>query len=123
MRMTPLMLAAGLGLTVIAGSAIAPSTAQAASFNCGRAGTPTERTICRTMSLNDRDVRMAQLYDIVRHLVPMGARGAIMDDQGVWIRGRNRCGADRACLTRSYDRRIAELQRVLEERVYSRGPF
>ena len=66
---------------------------------------------------------MAQLYDIVRHLVPMGSRGAIMDRQTVWIRERNRCGGNVSCIGQSYDRRIRELNRVLEERVYPQGPF
>ena len=83
----------------------------------------TERTICGNLGLNDRDVRMAQLYDIVRRLVPMGTRGAIMDRQAMWLRERNRCGGDRACIGQAYDRRIRELNRVLEERVYPQGPF
>ncbi|RYF95462.1 MAG: hypothetical protein EON95_01480 [Caulobacteraceae bacterium] len=113
------MIALGAQVAVLA----LPTAASAASFDCRRAATGTERAICATTSLNDRDVQMAQLYGIVRKLVPMGTRGAIMDRQSVWIRERNRCGADRACIGKSYDRRIAELYRVLEERVYPQGPF
>jgi uncharacterized protein len=110
----------------IGGGAVALSMsgqASAASFDCRRAGTATERTICGNLGLNDRDVRMAQLYDIVRRLVPMGTRGAIMDRQSAWLRERNRCGGDRNCIGQAYDRRIRELNRVLEERVYPQGPF
>lgn len=113
---------AAAGLAACFALALAPAS-EAASFDCGRARTATESAICDTRALNDRDVRMAQLYDIVRRVVPMGTRGAQMDRQAAWLRERNRCGADRACLTRSYDRRIGELNRLLEERVYSRGPF
>jgi uncharacterized protein len=122
MRLVSLALAATLALGAAAALSL-PGEASAASFDCRRAGTATERTICANLGLNDRDVRMAQLYDIVRHLVPMGTRGAIMDRQSVWLRERNRCGGDRNCIGRAYDRRIGELNRVLEERVYSRGPF
>ena len=66
---------------------------------------------------------MAQLYDIVRHLVPMGTRGAIMDEQTVWLRQRHSCGAGRACIARAYVKRIAQLNKVLETRVYVNGPF
>ena len=66
---------------------------------------------------------MSLLYDITRRLVPMGSRGAIMDDQQAWLRNRRACGADRGCLARSYQNRIATLNRVLEERVYPNGPF
>ncbi|WGM37899.1 hypothetical protein [Caulobacter sp. NIBR1757] len=122
MRLIPLAVAATValgGLTVLT----LPTRASAASFDCRRAATATERTICANLGLNDRDVRMAQLYDIVRHLVPMGTRGAIMDRQAVWIRERNRCGGNVSCIGQSYDRRIRELNRVLEERVYPQGPF
>ena len=123
MRLLPLALAATLAIGGLTAGLTAPTGAKAASFNCGRAATSTERAICANLSLNDRDVRMAQLYDIVRHLVPMGTRGAIMDRQTMWLRERNRCAADRACIAQAYDRRIGELNRVLEERVYSQGPF
>ncbi|TCS13235.1 hypothetical protein [Caulobacter sp. BK020] len=45
-----------------------------------------------------------------------------MDAQQQWLRGRRSCGADRACLTRLYDRRLDELERGLE-RIYRNGPF
>jgi uncharacterized protein len=123
MRLAPIALAIGLVLGGASAVLLAPAQASAASFDCRRAGTPTERTICANLGLNDRDVRMAQLYDIVRRLVPMGTRGAIMDRQAVWIRERNRCGGNVNCIGQAYDRRIRELNRVLEERVYPEGPF
>ena len=121
MRLLPLAIATAVALGGM--TLILPTAASAASFDCRRAGTATERTICGNLGLNDRDVRMAQLYDIVRRLVPMGTRGAIMDRQTVWLRERNRCGGDRTCIGQAYDRRIRELNRVLEERVYPQGPF
>ena len=123
MRLIPLAIAVTLALGGISLGLALPTAAVAASFDCRRAGTTTERTICGNLGLNDRDVRMAQLYDIVRRLVPMGTRGAIMDRQTMWLRERNRCGGDRACIGQAYDRRIRELNRVLEERVYPQGPF
>jgi uncharacterized protein len=122
MRLVSLALAATFALAGAVALSL-PGEAAAASFDCRRAGTATERTICANLGLNDRDVRMAQLYDIVRRLVPMGARGAIMDRQSSWLRERNRCGGDRTCIGQAYDRRLRELNRVLEERVYPQGPF
>ena len=100
-----------------------PSMAGAASFDCARAGAPDERTLCRTRALNDRDVHMAVLYGLDIRLVPMGSRDAIKRDQAIWLRSRRACGADAGCLTRSYDRRIAALQAVIDTRVYPHGPF
>ena len=120
MRLALSFAAAGLAAGLALG--IAPAS-EAASFDCGRGRTATERAICDSRPLNDRDVKMVVLYDIVRRVVPMGSRGAQMDRQAAWLRERNRCGADRTCIGRAYDRRIGELNRLLEERVYSQGPF
>lgn len=108
---------------VLAVSVLSAGAASAASFNCARAAAPDEHAICDDRFLNDQDVRMSQLYDIVRRLVPMGTRGAIMDEQTRWLRARGTCGANRACLNRSYATRIGQLNRVLDTRVYPNGPF
>ncbi len=104
----------GLLIAAVTLAALSAGAASAASFDCGKARTSDEKAICATLSLNDQDVRMSQLYGIVRKVVPMGARGAIMDDQAVWLRDRRKCGADKACLSRSYSKRIAQLYAVLE---------
>jgi uncharacterized protein len=97
--------------------------AQAASFDCTRAASPDEKTVCHYRALNDRDVRMATLYAIDLRLVPMGSRDAIRDRQTAWLATRRICGAGHACLVAVYDRRIAELQAVIDTRVYPHGPF
>lgn len=109
-----------IALTAVCAAIAMP--AAAASFDCRKARTADERAICADRALNDQDVRVDQLYGITRHLVPMGGRGAIMDDQRAWLKDRHACGANRACLARSYDRRLAELNRVMD-RVYRQGPF
>lgn len=116
--MRPVLFGAVLGATLLAAGA-----ASAASFDCNKARAPDERAICADRGLNDDDVRMAQLYGIVRKVVPMGTRGAIMDEQSVWLRNRRTCGPNRACLQKSYARRIQQLNAVLEQRVYPNGPF
>jgi hypothetical protein len=100
-----------------------PFVAHAASFDCARAKTPDERTVCARRVLNDRDVRMSVLYGLDLRLVPMGSRDVIRRDQAAWLRQRGRCGADPVCLARVYDRRIAALQAVIDTRVYPQGPF
>ena len=72
--------------------------------------------------LNDKDVKMSVLYDINKRTLAMGGRGALMDDQQQWLRDRRTCSANRACLNRSYDRRLGELERSME-RIYRNGPF
>ena len=103
--------------------ALLPAAAQAASFDCARAALADERAICASRALNDRDVRMSVLYGLDLRLVPMGSRDVIRREQAQWLRRRQACGAAPACLARAYDRRIAELQAVIDTRVYPHGPF
>jgi uncharacterized protein len=107
----------GLLLLALAGAG------HAASFDCARAASSDERTVCRVRALNDRDVRMATLYRLDRRFVPMGMRDRIIEDQGIWLARRRACRASTACLTNAYDRRIAELQAIIDTRVYPHGPF
>ena len=100
-----------------------PAAAGAASFDCARAAGADERTICGNRALNDRDVKMATLYELDRHLVPMGSRDVIMREQAAWLKKRRSCRTDSACLARSYDDRIAVLRAVIDKRVIPNGPF
>lgn len=109
-------------LTALALTFAVPVVANAASFDCARARTPDEKAICANMPLNDKDVRMSVLYDINKRTLAMGGRGALMDSQQQWLRDRKTCGANRACLNRSYDKRLDDLDRSME-RIYSNGPF
>jgi uncharacterized protein len=102
---------------------LAGSPSAAASFDCAKAVTADEKAICASRSLNDKDVQMALLFDLDRRLMSMGSRDAMRDDQSAWLVQRRRCGTDRICLHRSYDRRIAVLRGIIDSRVYPRGPF
>lgn len=109
-----------LGLVLAAAALAGP--AAAASFDCANARRADERAVCADRALNDADVRVGQLYDIARHFLAMGARGAEIDAQRAWLGERRRCGASRACLKRIYARREAELTRILD-RAYALGPL
>ena len=113
--LTALALAPALGLA-------APIAAHAASFDCAKARAPDEKAICANMVLNDKDVRMSVLYDVNKHTLAMGGRGALEDAQRQWLKDRKGCGANRACLNRAYDRRLSDLERSLD-RIYRNGPF
>ena len=114
--MRPMILGLILAASCVAGSA------SAASFDCKKARTADEKAICAERALNDKDVRMDVLYGINRRTLAMGGRGALMDQQRDWLQGRRACGADRACIGRAYDRRLADLEKSME-RIYSNGPF
>ena len=115
--MTPKLSAFVLALALVGGSAVS-----AASFDCARARVADERAICADRTLNDKDVRMAQLYEIDGHFLAMGRRGVLDDEQSHWLKGRRQCGANRQCLNAAYDHRLGALQSVISE-IYTHGPF
>lgn len=94
----------------------------AASFNCDKAQTATEHTICEHRAINDADVKMATTYNILKRLVPMGTRGVIQDEQVKWLQLRDQCGNSSPCLIEVYKMRQQKLNLYME-RVYQHGPF
>jgi uncharacterized protein len=105
-----------LGFTMMAPSA------SAASFDCYRARLPDERAICADRRLDDRDVELSVRYEMILHLVAMGQRGDLQDQQRAWLDHRHSCGMNRQCLLVAYDRRIGQLKSVFND-IASRGPF
>jgi uncharacterized protein len=86
------------------------SAARAASFDCdGKALQPDEKVICDTRSLNDADVKMATTFELISGLLAMGSRGTLQDEQTAWLKNRQACGADAACLKTSYETRLKQL--------------
>lgn len=95
----------------------------AASFSCSAAKLKAEQQICNDRTLNDADVKLATTYQIILHAVPMGGRDAEKSNQFQWLKQRNTCGANSACLKRSYTQRQQQLDQLLQNRVLSHGPF
>ncbi len=110
-----------LEVWTLIGSVALSSAGQAASFDCTRATSADERAVCANRVLNDRDVTLWDLYNLDHRM--MGGRGSLIDQQQAWMVERRRCGANRVCLTRANDRRIAELRAFIDTRVIPRGPF
>jgi uncharacterized protein len=103
----------------------APSLAAGANYSplvCSKASSPAEHAICRTYSLGQAEARMATLFGIATSLVAMGQRGDIHDQQAQWLKKREACGTDTACLTDAYEARIGELGKVIDD-IASRGPY
>lgn len=93
----------------------APSLAQAASFPCAKASTPTERAICADPALSRLDERLAGAYRAALEKLSGSspeegkAQTALKADQRAWLAERNACGADAACLRTAQERRLAVL--------------
>lgn len=90
-----------------------PAAGSAASFNCDQEGLkPDEKAICDNRDLNDADVRMVTTFDLLTGLFAMGVRGHIQDDQTTWLKEREACKADVACIRDAYTRRQKQLDEV-----------
>ena len=105
MHLKPILLASGI---LLAPSFI--SLASAASFDCEKTDLAAdEKAICDNRMLNDQDVKMATTFDILTQLMAMGARDTLRDEQSQWLKKRQECAADVACLTSAYEERMKRL--------------
>jgi uncharacterized protein len=114
-----------LSAVILSGALCAPSLAIGANYaplECPKAKSTVELTICHTYSLGQDEARMATLFGIATSLVAMGQRGDIRDEQAQWLKTRDACGSDAACLTTAYTTRIAQLNKVIDE-IASKGPY
>ncbi|EJM97737.1 lysozyme inhibitor LprI family protein [Herbaspirillum sp. YR522] len=85
-----------------------PCGAAAASFDCRRAGSANEKTICGDALLSAADDRLGQAYRAARQQAA-DRRAFTAESERQW-RWREQNCHDRACLVRWYERRQAELQ-------------
>ncbi|MBC8953349.1 lysozyme inhibitor LprI family protein [Xenorhabdus sp. PB62.4] len=86
----------------------------AASFDCAKAKAPDEKAICSNPKLNDLDVEMSVKYHFLKGLFAMGVSGDMYDDQTAWLKQRQKCKGDTACLLQSYHQRINQLDTLYD---------
>jgi uncharacterized protein len=89
---------------------IVSDLARAASFDCdAKELKPDEKAICDNRALNDADVKMVTTFELLSGLLAMGSRGTLQDEQTAWLKKRQECGADAACIKAAYDERLKQL--------------
>lgn len=76
------------------------------SFDCGRAGTPTEFAVCGSEALWALDSATANLYFYYKRNQNTGRSGEFLNSQRAWLQRRNACGASLDCLTERYSSRL-----------------
>ncbi|MDB4988101.1 MAG: hypothetical protein JWN04_3279 [Myxococcaceae bacterium] len=78
-----------------------------ASFSCAQAATPTEKAICGNAELANWDRSVAEaLRQLPRSAVQAEE---LLAEQPEWLRTRDQCGADAACLETSMRNRTSDL--------------
>lgn len=88
---------------------IAPTLSQAASFDCNKASSSVEKTICGDPKLNRLDDALGENYKYISASnIGDGARKDLKATQRVWIIERNKC-LDTNCLVTSYKKRLNEI--------------
>lgn len=83
---------------------------QAASFNCARAVSDSERAICANAELGKLDEDLAKTYRALLKSAGKSAATDLKTEQADWLSARDRCGADARCLAMSYQSRLAVLE-------------
>lgn len=85
------------------------TTAHAASFDCTRAGSRVEATICADSRLSRLDEVLAQDYQYTMASdIGDGARKDLRATQRAWVQSRNRC-TDAGCIRAAYAARIDQV--------------
>ena len=83
------------------------------SFECAKASTPVERTICKNSELAKADRDVATVYAALSARLSGAAKDHLVKDQQRWVGNRNRActGEDAsACLKSRYESRLALLK-------------
>lgn len=89
--------------------------AQATSFDCARAATVTEKTLCGDPALGALDRAVSDHYLRLREGVPRAQATQIRHAQRAWLRIRDACRNDVACLTDTMDARVRQLGHEADE--------
>lgn len=95
----------GIGLLVLAVSA------QGASFDCGKASTKVEHTICDSPYLSQLDTELGMAYQEALQVKEQADK--IRQTHRQWMKGRNAC-EDSSCVLKAYQLRQKEISAMLE---------
>lgn len=85
------------------------SSVSAASFDCGKASTPTETTICYDAELSAMDDLMGETYKRSFETAGWMTGTQIKESQKEWLALRNACGDNPDCIYGAYADRISDL--------------
>lgn len=101
-----------LAAALAGGALVASGESQAASFDCGRASTPTEHAICDNPQLSSLDDQTAGLYYtlISNGSLSPAKVSQVKSAQASFLQQRNACGAGYNCLIDAYTSQIMYLK-------------
>lgn len=102
-------------------SSLAPVPARTASpprpsFDCSKARKPDETAVCSDAALAAKDVRLSEVFGQYRAQLSPDAQKQLLKSQATWLSLRGQCLSDIACVGRSYDERIRQIEILLSRR-------
>ena len=96
-----------LKLFLMIGMFASLTAVHAASFDCSKASSPTEKMICQNPTISKLDDRLSEVYKEVRK-----ADASIVDEQRAWLKEARAC-KDEKCLENAYGIRVEALENRL----------
>ncbi len=87
-------------------------TSQAASFDCHKASSNIEQSICNDAALNKADTKLGQVYKQLRKQSSSADKNSLKREQKIWIKQRDKdcLPYDISCLIPLYESRIGVLR-------------
>ncbi|MBP2168771.1 uncharacterized protein YecT (DUF1311 family) [Erwinia toletana] len=89
------------------------------SFNCEKASTPAEKTICSNYQLAAWDTSVNHSYQTTRKMAKeIGGNDILKQIEGsqkIWLKSRDTCTSDQQCLQQSMSDRLETLANILNE--------
>lgn len=93
------------------GAAAESSASSGPAFDCRKASSATEKAICASAELSRLDRQQQKAWKAMNSaLQEHPQHGALKQDQLAWLKARDRCSADAACITEAYQGRLSQLQ-------------
>lgn len=92
----------------------AATPAWAASFDCKKATTPVEQTLCGNPELNRLDTTLGEHYRRAMDKLQGAPRDALRNSQRAWLQTRNACGSDVTCLQPLLSQRVVEVGKLTQ---------
>ena len=80
-----------------------------ASFDCAKAGNPSEKVICADWQLGRLDRQLAARYRYAMRMSNPAEKDALKKAQRDWLKARNACAADTACIAARINARLQAL--------------
>ena len=118
LRSLALTAACVLGITNVAAQG-----PRAPSFNCDKAATADEKTICDQYALSWLDRQLDRSWQEAIQRAGSEGTTALKSAQKKWLKSRRACGEDVNCLRRSYLGRLRELSDTEREGPNLTGPL